>query len=177
MQGGFAGFNLVTGPFKVGVAPAPAAATTAPASRPAATALSLRLERDARITRAGEAIPVTLVFTNTSDQPIWVNTNLADAPVQFDVRGGRVENRPLAPAAATPLNAADFVRLEPKASHTVPLRDLDSARQKHRLALGGTYLVRVTYRNEHDGAAFGVAAWTGSVTSEALVIEAAGPAQ
>jgi hypothetical protein len=171
VQGGIAGLNLVTGPYRLGQGVRQTQPAAPSATRPAADALHLRLERqDDRPLVAGAPVPIALVFTNASDAPIWINANQADATVEVGVVGPRVERLPRE-GGGEPLKAADFVRLEPHGLHRIDLPDLIGARVRSRLTLGGRYLIRAAYRNDSDGARFGVNAWTGTVTSEPLAID------
>ena len=177
VMGGIAGYNLVTGPYRPGFAPAESRPATRPATRPAPEALRLHLERtdEDRPPAPGAHLRLALVLTNASDQPIWVNTNLTLATVHLEIRGPRVETEPLSsPALPRPLEREDLVRIEPKESHRITLNDLTDNRQRHHLALPGAYLIRATYGNEGDGAHLGLPVWTGTVSSNVLVVQAAG---
>jgi len=177
VRGGIAGFNLVTGPYRLGVGPAATRPATRPTTRPAAGALRLRIERIGvrKAVRAGTPVDIAVVLVNTGRRPIHVNANLALARLSLDIRGPRVQTEP-APArpVADPPRRSDFVRLEPGAGHRIVVRNLTASRYRYRLALHGTYLIRVTYRNDHDGSGLGIRAWTGSVTSNSLAVRVVG---
>ena len=178
VTGGAEHYNLVTGPWRLGV-PSP---QTQPATRPAASrpagVLRLILERPGapRAVPAGASPRLALVFLNTGAKPIRVNTNPDRVKLRLEVRGPGVEAEPVPPAEPPgPARAGDFIRVPPGGRHRQDLPALVDGAHRYRLTLPGAYLVRLTYRNEERGPDPDRPAWVGTVTTPPIIVRVVGP--
>jgi hypothetical protein len=124
----------------------------------------------------GAPIPVRLALTNQSSESVWVNGRLGVGypdglcrEIFFTVRDDSGQVRPVPDAARVdahrlPPRRLDFVLLGPRQAVT---GELD-------LALWcpfeqpGSFSVEFHYQNSDDGAAFGLAAFTGRVDAESI---------
>ena len=121
--------------------------------------------------RAVEPVFATVVLRNKSDSELTINKRMGLNPkamaegtweVKFDIAFPPGER----PVMGTLVNRGkprerDFTQLQPGGEFTESF----VLNRFHSMELPGTYEIRVTYHNSDDGARFGVAAWTGEITS------------
>jgi hypothetical protein len=142
-------------------------------------ALLLTATTERRSVALGAQIPVQLVLANPSDAPVWVNRRMGlgyedgiEREIYFHVLNESGEVLPIPDEARvdahrSPLRQSDFQLLTPGEQVTT---DVNLALW-YPFTKPGRYRVLFCYENTTDGRVFGVEAFTGRITADALAIE------
>lgn len=123
--------------------------------------------------RAGDAVPVKVVVTSISEDPVLVNARLltnfeiSEGELYFriqDTQGKAYDFQAL--ISPRDVNDQDFVLLD-RGKSVEKSVDL---RASYALKQPGSYQVAATYRNEYDWSSDGHKAWQGEVGSQPVTV-------
>jgi hypothetical protein len=133
--------------------------------------LTLTVGPERQVYHLGGPILITVGLQNTGRMPVTVNKRLElsrpELQLQIEDEQGQ-KARWLPPVPPPPLTASDFVDLAAGQSLTAPI---EIGRHLSSPLRPGRYTAMATYSNSDRGAAFGLRAWTGTVTSHAISFE------
>jgi hypothetical protein len=147
-------------------------ATVADTAQAKDSTLTLTLGLERQIHHLGEPIHVRVVLQNTGRVSVTVNKRLelSRPELRLDIEDERGQKaRWLPPVPPPPLTASDFVDLA--AGQSLPATQIEIGRHLSGPLRPGRYTAVATYSNSARGAAFGLRAWTGTVTSQAISFE------